>query len=49
MYSKSLFYCPPPFAKAGDIKTHSSVCPYVCLSVCHNNFNLAHIFGLPES
>ena len=30
----------PPFAKAGDIKTHSSV----PLSVCHKNFNLAHIF-----
>ena len=29
-----------PFAKVGDIKTHSSV----CLSVCHKNFNLAHIF-----
>ena len=30
--------CPPPFAKAGDIKSHSSlclsVCPSVCLSVC---------------
>ena len=24
----------PPFAKAGDIKTHSSVHPSVCLSVC---------------
>ena len=33
-------YCPPPFVKAGDIKTHSSV----CLSVRHKNFNLAHIF-----
>ena len=26
--------CPPPFAKAGDIKTHSSVCLSVRLSVC---------------
>ena len=35
-----LGYCPPPFTKVGDIKTHSSV----CLSVCHKDFNLAHIF-----
>ena len=33
-------FCPPPFAKAGDIKSHSSVRP----SVRHKNFNLAHIF-----
>ena len=29
-------FCPPPFAKAGDLKTHSSrpsVCQSVCLSV----------------
>ena len=32
------------FAKAGDIKTHSSVCPSVRPSVCHKNFNLTHIF-----
>ena len=38
--SSMFFFCPPPFAKAGDIKTHSSVCQ----SVCHKNFNLAHIF-----
>ena len=31
-----LGYCPPPFTKVGDIKTHSSV--------CHKDFNLAHIF-----
>ena len=31
---------PRALAKAGDIKTHSSVPP----SVCHKNFNLAHIF-----
>ena len=40
--------CPPPFAKAGEIKTHSSVCPSVrlsfTLSVCHKKINLAHIF-----
>ena len=29
-----ILYFPPPFARAGDIKTHSSVCPSVCLSVC---------------
>ena len=23
-----------PFAKVGDIKSHSSVCPTVCPSVC---------------
>ena len=44
----TVIYCPPPFAKAGDIKTHLSVClsvrPSVRLSVCHKNFNLAHIF-----
>ena len=28
-----LYFCPPPFAKAGDIKTHFSVCLSVCLSV----------------
>ena len=28
-----LYFCPPPFAKAGDIKNHSSICPSVCLSV----------------
>ena len=39
-----LCFCPPPFAKAGDIKTHSSVRPSVHLSVCHKNLNLAHIF-----
>ena len=39
-----LSFCPPPFAKAGDIKTHLSVCPSIGLSVCHKNFNLAHIF-----
>ena len=32
--------CPLPFAKAGDIKTHSSVRP----SVRDKNFNLVHIF-----
>ena len=26
--------------KRGDIKSHSSVHPSVCLSVCHKNFNL---------
>ena len=40
------YFCPPPFAKAGDIKTHWSVllfvCPFVCLSVCHKIFNLAY-------
>ena len=45
---ESKCFCPPPFAKAGDIKTHSSVClsvcPSVCQSLCHKNFNLAHIF-----
>ena len=43
-----MHFCPPPFAKAGDIQTHSSVClslcPSVCLSACHKNFNLAHTF-----
>ena len=33
-------FCPQLFVKAGDIKTHSSVCP----SIFHKNFNLAHIF-----
>ena len=33
-------FCPLPFMKVLDIKTHSSICP----SVCHKNFNLAHIF-----
>ena len=42
--SKVLPYCPPPFAKAGDIKTHSSICLSVSPSVCHKNFNMAHIF-----
>ena len=37
------YYCSPPFVKAGDIKTHSSICPLVCSSVTIN-FNLAHIF-----
>ena len=41
---KNAAYCPPPFAKAGDIKSHSSVRPSVRPSVCHINFNLAHIF-----
>ena len=34
--------CPPPFAKAGDIKTHSSVCLSLCMSVT-KTLNLAHI------
>ena len=33
-----------PFAKAGDIKSHSSVRQSIRLSVCHKNFNLTHIF-----
>ena len=37
---KCCYFYPLPFAKAGDIKTHSSV----RLSVRHKNFNLAHIF-----
>ena len=37
-------FCPPFFAKAGDIKIHSSVCPSIPPSVCYKNFNLAHIF-----
>ena len=45
-------YCPPLSRERGDIKSHSSVCPSLCpsvrpsvrLSVCHKNFNLAHIF-----
>ena len=36
--------CPPRFAKAGDIKTHSFVCPSVHLSICPKNSNLAYIF-----
>ena len=44
----SLFYCPPLSRKHGDIKSHSSVrpsvCLSVCLSVCHKNFNLGHNF-----
>ena len=50
-YTKSTrtnFIVPRALAKAGDIKTHSSVllslCPSVRPSVCHKNFNLAHIF-----
>ena len=27
------FYCPPPFAKVGDFKSHSSVCSSVCPSI----------------
>ena len=41
---KIFYFCPTPFAKAGHIKTHSSVCPSLCLSVRYKNFNLAHIF-----
>ena len=33
-------FCPPPFAKVGDFKTHLSVCP----SARHKNSNLALIF-----
>ena len=36
-------FCPPPYAKAGDIKTHSSVHLSVFPSVT-KNFNLARIF-----
>ena len=32
------------FCENADIKTHSSVCPSGCLSVRHQNFNLAYIF-----
>ena len=38
--------CPPLSRKRGDIKSHSSVCPSVHQSVCHKNFNLAHIFWI---
>ena len=34
-------FCPLPFAKAGTLKL---IRPSVCPSVCHKNFNLAHIF-----
>ena len=37
-------FCPPHFAKARDIKSHSSVRPSVRPSARHKNFNLAHIF-----
>ena len=37
-------YCPPLSRKHGDIKSHSSLCLSVCLSVCHKNFNLGHNF-----
>ena len=36
-------YCTPPFAKAGDIKTHSSIHLSVPLFVRHKNCNLAHM------
>ena len=36
--------CPPLSRKRGDIKSHSSVCPVVCPSVCHKKFNLGHNF-----
>ena len=36
--------CPPLSRKRGDIKSHSSVCPSLCLSVRHKNFNLGHNF-----
>ena len=44
-----LYYCCPPLLrKRGDIKSHSSVRPSLCLSVCpsvrHKNFNLGHNF-----
>ena len=42
-YAKGPF-CPPLSRKRGDIKSHSSVCPSVRLSVCHKNFNLGHNF-----
>ena len=38
----------PLSRKRMDIKSHSSVCPFVrpsvCLSVCHKNINLGHNF-----
>ena len=34
----------PRFNKSGNIRTNSSLRLSVCPSVCHNNFNLAHIF-----
>ena len=44
----AIIIVPRALAKAGDIKSHSSVCPSLCLSVplsvCHKNFKLAHIF-----
>ena len=36
--------CPPLSRKRGNIKSHSSVRPSVCLSVRHKNFNLGHNF-----
>ena len=39
-----IIFCPPLSRKRGDIKSHSSVCPSVPLSVCHKNFNLGHNF-----
>ena len=29
-----LYFCPPLSWKRGDIKSHSSVCPSLCLSLC---------------
>ena len=41
-------FCPPLSRKRGDIKSHSSGRPSLCLSVRpsvrHKNFNLGHIF-----
>ena len=33
----------PAFCESGG-HSNSLVCPSICLSVCHKNFNLAHIF-----
>ena len=33
MFYWKIHDCPPPFVKAGDFKTHSSVCLSLCLSV----------------
>ena len=41
---ETIHFCTPLSRKRGDIKSHSSVCPSVRPSVCHKNFNLAHIF-----
>ena len=40
----SISNCPPLSRKRGDIKSHSSVRPSLCLSVRHKNFNLGHNF-----